>query len=42
MKNWKKRIYIIIIIVGLLIAGLSYAASVAIHERAHDYGECDC
>ena len=42
MGNLKKRIYIIIIVVGLLICGASYAASVAFHERAHNYADCGC
>ena len=42
MKDFKKRLYIIIIIIGLIIFGVSYAASVAMHERSHNYGECDC
>ena len=40
MKKFKKNLYIIIIIVGIIIVAVSYLMANALHERLHVEGEC--
>ena len=44
MKNFKKRLYIAVIIAGLLIlaVGVSYVVSVAPQAKTDGYESCNC
>jgi len=42
MKNFKRRLHIIIIILGLIIASGSYLLMNVLHDRMHIPGDCGC